>query len=114
MIDVLLVLLIIFMAAIPDQRRAMTSQLPPEESDSSTEAGGLIFEVGPGGRCALNRRPIPAAKLAAELAAVYRGRPDKTLIVRGDPAVRHQEVITAMDVARGAGVTVIGVDTRRY
>ena len=111
---VLLVLLIIFMAAIPEQRRAMTSQLPPEETDSPTAAAGLVLDVGAGGRYALNRRPIPTLRLATELAAIYSGRPDKTLIVRGDRAARYQEVITAMDLARGAGVTVIGLDTRRH
>jgi biopolymer transport protein TolR len=113
MIDVLLVLLIVFMAALPAQRKAMTGQLPPDEADPSAHAVGIVLEVGPGARYALNRRPIPAPRLAAELAAVYAGRPDKTLIVRGDPAARYQEVITAMDVARGAGV-VVGIETRDH
>jgi biopolymer transport protein TolR len=113
MIDVLLVLLIIFMAAIPEQRRAMTGQLPPEESDSAGRASQIVLEVGPGDRYALNGRAIPARRLASELSATYSGRPDKTLIVKGDAAARYQEVITAMDVARGAGVTVIGIDSRR-
>jgi biopolymer transport protein ExbD len=113
MIDVLLVLLIIFMAALPEQRRAMSSQLPPEHSDTLGQAAGIVLEVGPGARYALNGRSIPASRLAAELAAVYSGRPDKTLFVKGDGAARYQEVITAMDVARGAGVTVVGIDTRR-
>jgi biopolymer transport protein TolR len=113
MIDVLLVLLIIFMAALPEQRRAMTSQLPAEESDAPAHAATIVLEVGPGDRYALNRRPIPASALAAELAAVFRGRPDKTLIVKGDRSVRYQDVVTAMDVARGAGVTVLGLDTRQ-
>jgi biopolymer transport protein TolR len=114
MIDVLLVLLIIFMAAIPEQRRAMTSQLPPEQIDSPGEAVGIVLEVGAGGRYTLNRRAIPASQLATELTAIYSRRPDKTLIVRGEPTARYQQVITGMDIARGAGVNVVGLDTRRY
>ena len=113
MIDVLLVLLITFMAALPVQRRAVTGQLPPEDADSSAHAAAIVLEVGPGGRYALNGRAISAPRLATELETVYRGRPDKTLIVKGDHSLRYQEVVTALDVARGAGVTVIGIDTRR-
>jgi biopolymer transport protein ExbD len=113
MIDVLLVLLITFMVALPTERRAMTSQLPPDEASSSTHVAGIVLEVGPGGRYALNGRAIPARQLPGELEAVYRGRPDKTLIIKGDGSARYQEVVTAMDVARGAGVTVVGIDTRR-
>ena len=29
--------------------------------------------------------------------------------MKGDPTVKYQEVIEAMDIARGAGVKVIGV-----
>jgi len=112
MIDVLLVLLIIFMAAIPAQRRALTGQLPPEDPGHPGQAAAIVLEVGPGGRYAVNRQPVSAGQLRATLEAIYSGRPDKTLIVQGAPAVRYQEVITAMDVARGAGVRVVGVDTR--
>lgn len=37
-------------------------------------------------------------------------RPDKRLMARGAPDAIFQEVVDAMDVARGAEVTVIGVD----
>jgi biopolymer transport protein TolR len=112
MIDVLLVLLIIFMAAIPEQRKALVGQLPPDDHGGSSEHAGIVLEVAPGGRYAINRRPVPSDRLARELRAIYQGRPDKTLIVRGSRTARYQEVVTAVDVARGAGVTVIGVDTR--
>ena len=46
--------------------------------------------------------------LAARLRAVYEGRPDKVLFVKADPGLRYAAVIDAMDVARGAGVRVIG------
>jgi biopolymer transport protein ExbD len=113
MIDVLLVLLIIFMAAIPAQRKALTGQLPLDEPGRPDQAAAIVLEVAPGTRYALNRQLVPAAQLRATLEAIYSGRPDKTLIVSGAPAVRYQEVITAIDIARGAGVRVVGVDTRR-
>ena len=46
---------------------------------------------------------------AARLKEIYDPRPEKIIFVKGDPAVKYQEVVFAMDVARGAGVKVIGV-----
>ena len=111
MIDVLLVLLVIFMLLVPLQRRHVTVQLPARQF-SEDGAVGIVLEVGPAGRLALNREPVTEAALRQRLRAVYAGRPDKTLIVRGDRAATYQAVITAMDSARGAGVRVIGVDSR--
>ena len=112
MIDVLLVLLIIFMAAIPAQRRALVGQLPQDAESATTAQLSIVLEVAPGGRYRINHRPVRNDELADELRAIYQGRRDKTLIVRGDRSARYQEVVTAMDVARGAGVTVVGVETR--
>jgi biopolymer transport protein TolR len=113
MIDVLLVLLIIFMAAIPEQRRALVGQLPQDEPSASTEQLSIVLEVASGGRYRINQRPVANDQLVAELRAIYEGRPDKTLIVRGERTARYQEVVTAVDLARGAGVTVVGIDTRQ-
>ncbi|MDQ3996938.1 MAG: biopolymer transporter ExbD, partial [Gemmatimonadota bacterium] len=103
MIDVLLVLLIIFMAAIPEHRKAVTGQLPAKEPTASAHEVGIVLEVGPGGRYAIDRRPVAAPRLARELEAIYAERANKTLIVRGDPAARYQEVITAVGVREVPG-----------
>jgi biopolymer transport protein TolR len=113
LIDVLLVLLIIFMAAIPEQRRALAAQLPQDERSATNEHVPIVLEVGSGARYRINQQPVLSGQLANELRAIYQGRSDKTLIVRGDRSARYQEVITAIDLARGAGVTVVGVDTRQ-
>jgi hypothetical protein len=39
---------------------------------------------------------------------IIEDRTDKILFVKADPAVKYQNVIGAMDAARGAGVTVLG------
>ena len=111
MIDVLLVLLIIFMVALVP-RRTMDATLPSAVG-TPDDAPRIVLEVGPRGRYALNQSPVPSRDLEARLRAVYAGRPDKTLVIRGDPRATYQEVITAMDVARGAGVLVLGLDPRR-
>lgn len=113
MIDVLMVLLVIFMLIVPASRRAVDVQLPDPYAPPSNAAPGIVLEVGPGGVLALNRQPVAEAALGARLRAVYAGRPDKVLTVRGDGRARYQAVVAAVDSARGAGVRVIGLDPRR-
>ena len=112
MIDVLLVLLIIFMAAIPMSRRMLDAQLPPERNYPGATAAPIVLEVGPGANYTVNRQAVSATSLESFLRKVYFQRPDKTIIVKRTGATRYQDVIVALDAARGAGVTVIGLDTR--
>ena len=111
MIDVLLVLLIIFMAAVPSMRKAIDVQLPDPTptTATATNSSQIVLEVGPNDSYAVNKEVVPKANLAARLKEIYDGRPDKIIFVKGDPKVKYQDVIWAMDVARGAGVKVIGV-----
>ena len=112
MIDVLMVLLVIFMVIVPTSRRAIDVQLPDPHAPPSG-APAIVLEVGPGGALALNRQPVAEAALGARLRAVYAGRPDRVLTVRGDGRARYASVVAAVDSARGAGVRVIGLDPRR-
>jgi biopolymer transport protein TolR len=111
MIDVLLVLLIVFMVASVS-RKHLEAQLPREQ-ETRADGPSIVLTVGPGPRYSLNQQAVHADSLAAVLARVYAGRPDKTLIVRGEPGAKYREVFRAMDVSRGAGVLVLGADTRR-
>jgi biopolymer transport protein ExbD len=113
MIDVLLVLLIIFMAAIPSMRKAIDLQLPdptPSQSTSNAPSNQIVLEVFPGERYSINTREVQGrAELARELKSIYDPRPEKVIFVKGDPKLKYEDVIHAMDIARGAGVKVIGV-----
>ncbi|MHB0963504.1 MAG: ExbD/TolR family protein [Gemmatimonadaceae bacterium] len=112
MIDVLLVLLVIFMLIIPMSRKALDVQLPdptPQDSDAKPNPDQIVLEVLPGGVFAVNKQPKTRAELYAFLKQTYDPRPEKIIFVKGDPQVIYQDVIFAMDAARGAGVKVIGV-----
>ena len=108
MIDILLVLLIIFMVSI-GKRHAFELQLPQEAVSDEPVELQIVLEVLPGGRFAINQNEVPAGQLASRLRGIYAGRPAKVLFVKGDPHVRYEEVMAAIDVARGAGVLAIGV-----
>ncbi|HEY8853092.1 MAG TPA: biopolymer transporter ExbD [Gemmatimonadaceae bacterium] len=110
MIDVLLVLLIIFMMVIPMSRKAVDLQLPdptPDPTNSGPPPSQIVLEVLPGNVFKINSQPVSKADLGKKLKEIYDPRPDKIIFVKGDPTVKYQDVIAAMDVARGAGVKVI-------
>ena len=111
MIDVLMVLLIIFMVIVPSSRKALDVQLPDPNPapTTSTPTSQIVLEVLPGGQYTVNKQPVQAAALAQRLKEIYDPRPDKIIFVKGDPKVKYQDVIKAMDIARGSGVKVIGV-----
>lgn len=111
MIDVLMVLLIIFMVIVPSSRKALDVQLPDPTPGpaNATPSQQIVLEVLPGGTFKVNNQPVAANALATRLKEIYDPRPEKIIFVKGDPAVTYQDVIRAMDVARGAGVKVIGV-----
>jgi biopolymer transport protein ExbD len=111
MIDVLMVLLIIFMVIVPSSRKALDVQLPDPNPapQSSTPTSQIVLEVLPGGQFTVNKQPVAASALAQRLKEIYDPRPEKIIFVKGDPRVKYQDVIKAMDVARGSGVKVIGV-----
>ncbi len=112
MIDVLLVLLIIFMAVLPSMRKAIDIQLPdptPSVAPANATSNQIVLEVKPGGVFAINSETQTRDHLAARLKEIYDPRPEKIIFVKGSPGVPYGDVIFAMDVARGAGVKVIGI-----
>ncbi len=106
MIDVLLVLLVIFMVA----ERVVGSfdlQLPRDGRARGVQPA-LVMEIEPGGSYAVDRQPISRSDLGRFLTRIYAGRPEKVIFVKADGRVRYGEVMYAIDVARGAGVKVVG------
>ena len=112
MIDVLLVLLIIFMAALPSMRKAIDIQLPdpnPQVAPANPNANQIVLEVNEGGKYFVNSEEVSRDRLPARLKEIYDPRPEKVIFVKGAPKAKYSDIIDAMDVSRGAGVKVIGI-----
>ena len=108
-LDVLLVLLIIFMYLSLSQQKVITAQLPDPTPVPGPNTPSIVLEVRPGALYAINSHVVTGSELAGRLRAIYHGRAEKTLIVRAAPGVRYQEVVSAVDIAKGAGVAAVGL-----
>jgi biopolymer transport protein TolR len=114
MIDVLLVLLIIFMIAQPLNRMSLDVQVPPPDTPNTNQQPSfqIVLELLDDGTYAINTQPYPKDQLDAQLHAIYDERPAKLMFIKAGPNRIYQDVIEAMDIARGAGVQVIGFTPR--
>jgi len=112
MIDVLLVLLIIFMITLPLSRREFDVQVPPEQKQQpkqkQTQSDQIVLELAPDGSYSINRQPVTFDQLDAKFHELYDQRPAKLLFIKSAPNRKYGDIVRAMDVARGAGIQVIG------
>jgi biopolymer transport protein ExbD len=114
MIDVLLVLLIIFMVVTPLAQKgldiALPQPAPPNQPTPSIKTEPIVLSVEENG-FTLNRSMLVTSldDLDNKLKDAFQTRSDKTIFVRGNGAVPYGRVVEAMDIAKGAGVTRIGI-----
>ncbi len=113
--DVLLVLLIIFMVITPIVQKGMDVKLPETTADASgVPAGLIVLTLKNDLSVMINQEEVPRHLLAQRLESIYSTRQDKTVLIRADARVTYDKVIELLDIARGAGVEIIGIIPELY
>jgi biopolymer transport protein ExbD len=111
MVDVVLVLLVIMMVSanfIVSQ--SLKVELPKAASSDDTTASLAAVTVAKGGALYFNQEPVDEPTLIKKLKQAVAGNPEINLIVSGDKAAMHGDIVHVIDLAKVEGITKFAIN----
>ncbi|MDC9591100.1 colicin uptake protein TolR [Xenorhabdus sp. XENO-10] len=120
LLDVLLVLLLIFMATAPIITQSVEVDLPEavdSKTVSSTDNPPVIVEVSGVGQynMVVNQKRLellPEQQIVAEAQTLIKANPKTIFLIGGSKEVPYDEIIKALNMLRQAGVKSVGLMTQ--
>jgi biopolymer transport protein TolR len=114
MIDILLVLLIIFMAispVVPHGLDALAPQPPPPNSPPQPDDRTVVLVIDKNQKIKINEDDADWNTLESRLVDIFKMRAEKVAFVKGDPDLEFQVIAKAIDIAHSAGIDKVGLMT---
>jgi biopolymer transport protein ExbD len=115
MIDILLVLLIIFMAISPVTPHGLDALAPqpppPNQKQEENNDRTVVIVIDKDKHWHLNNEDTTPDTLESRLVEVFKTRAEKVVFVKGDPDLDFGTVAKAIDIAHGAGIDKVGLMT---
>src|ERR1700744_4654586 len=115
MIDILLVLLIIFMAISPVSPHGLDALAPqpppPNQKQQEDNSRTVVIVIDNQGKVKLNQDDTTWEQLDTRLIDLFKTRAEKVVFVKGDKDLEFQVIARAIDIAHGAGIDKVGLMT---
>jgi|SRR6516162_2946863 biopolymer transport protein TolR len=121
LIDVLLVLIIIFMVIVAEQKpnyKGLDAQIPPPASDTTpSPERTVVIQLAEQANeekplLKINQQTVAWTDLRGRLPGIFQTRAEKIAFVQGEDGVDFEYVADVIDTAREAGVQRVGLMPR--
>lgn len=114
MIDILLVLLIIFLAispVVPHGLDALAPQPPPPNAPPQPDEHTIVLQIDKNQNLKINDDATEWSDLQQKLIDIFKMRAEKVAFVKGDPDLDFQVIAKAVDIAHASGIDKVGLMT---
>ncbi len=113
LIDVLLVLLVIFMATLPLGTVGVDINLPAETKTKAQAAAAdnIVLVYTADQKISVNKQDVTIAQLETRLKNIFEQRTNKTMFIIGAASLPYGSIVEVIDAAKGAGVEKVGIVT---